>query len=87
MTDVMASLGVRAESFTAFEIGIIHFMESQRLGSNPYEPGFLEYDQFTEGWAAAKEGQVDIRLPSLQSRYQDALNDQLKPNDRNWGTE
>lgn len=76
MKDVMVALGQNVENFSAFEIGAINFMESKELGANPYEPGFTEYDQFNEGWAAAKDGQIAGQAHSIQCRYQTALGSQ-----------
>ncbi len=75
MKDVMVALGSQAQDFSAFEIGAIHFIESKRLDDNPYEPGFIEYDRFIEGWSAANEGRISESAPSLQIRYQAALRD------------
>lgn len=42
MKDVMVALGSAVNDFSAFEIGAIHYMESQKEDTNPYEPGFAE---------------------------------------------
>lgn len=71
MKDVMVMLGSSAQDFSAFEIGAIHFLQNMTVDSNPYEPGFTEYDHFIEGWVAAENDQLGTALPpSFLARYQ-----------------
>lgn len=73
MSHIMVKLGGRADSFSAFEIGALHYFEEGWFEDNPYEPGFFEYDSFFEGWAAARDGKLSAKYPSLKARFEVAI--------------
>jgi len=61
-------------SLTAFELGAVTAMSvngrEQELEDNPYEPGFIEFDRFNDGWNATTDGVIDDLHPSLRKRYE-----------------
>lgn len=64
-------------SLTAFEKGAVAALESVRRDqlwdTNPYEPGFDEYEAFSNGWNAVRDGTLDQVRPALRVRYHEAL--------------
>lgn len=64
-------------SLTAFEKGAIAALESTRRDqtwdTNPYEPGFDEYEAFNNGWNAVRDNAIDQLRPTLRDRYYEAL--------------
>jgi hypothetical protein len=64
------------KSLSAYELGAIEALEFSKKESdwhsNPYEPGFTEYDHFTEGWTAVRDGNIDVTAPTLKARFEAA---------------
>lgn len=64
------------KNLSAYELGAIEALyystKENDWHSNPFEPGFIEYDHFSEGWIAARDGSIDVTEPTLKIRFEAA---------------